>query len=104
MSPMREFSISHNSVIAKCSRDECRAVIAQPAESPEPVKSRRAAIKADSFDVIKAAKQRLRFLKSEIRALKKLEKERDQLERLIGAAERPLASVSPIKSKTKSTL
>lgn len=104
---MREFSIAAGKVIARCSRDECRAVVEQHEETtgPKPAAKRVIARKpAESFDVIKAAKQRLRFLKTEIKALKKLEKERDQLERLIGAAERPLASVSPLKSKTKSNL
>jgi hypothetical protein len=100
---MREFSVASGGVVARCSRNECRAVIPEAVEPSAQSKPKRAE-RTESFDVIKAAKQRLRFLKSEIKTLKKLEKERDKLERLIGAAERPLASVSPIKTKTNSNL
>ena len=93
-------------VVRRCPVDACRSLLASE-ESPKEVETKRAAkkIAPDSFDVIRAAKRRLTYLKSEIKSLKKLEKERDQLERLISAAMRPLASVSPIKpAKTKSTL
>jgi hypothetical protein len=44
------------------------------------------------------AKARLREVKSELRRMKALEKERDELERLIGAAEgKPRAVVREIK-------
>jgi len=43
------------------------------------------------LDVIKAAKARVRFLNAEIRRLRKLETERDELVRLLAAAKTPKA-------------
>lgn len=56
-----------------------------------------AMVEPKSFDVIKAAKARLRFLKKEIAKLRKLEKEQASLTRLLAAAEKPLAVVRDIK-------
>lgn len=49
--------------------------------------------------VIKAAKARLREIKTELRHHKALEKERAQLERMLAAAAKPLASLTPINSR-----
>lgn len=75
---------------------ESPAVIAQPVA---PAKKTQKVDKTETFDVIKAAKQRLRYLKKEIKTLRKLEKEQVQLEKLLAAAEKPLAIVSPINAK-----
>lgn len=52
--------------------------------------------------VIKAAKARLREIKTELRHHKALEKERAQLERMLAAANKPLASLTPINSRRAS--
>jgi hypothetical protein len=54
-----------------------------------------------SFDVIKAAKRRIRALRAEIKRLRAHEKELAKLERLIAAAEKPLALVHDIKRSAK---
>lgn len=61
-----------------------RAVGPQPAEAP--------------LDVIKLAKRRLRFVKAEIKRLRKLEKEQAQLERILSAADgKPVAVVRELR-------
>ncbi len=52
----------------------------------------------ESFDVVKAAKARLREVKRQLKAMKALEAERAQLERLLAAAERPLAEVKRLRA------
>lgn len=51
------------------------------------------------LDVIKAARARLRWVRKEIKALRKLEAEEAKLERLLAAADAPLAIVRDINPK-----
>ena len=64
----------------------------------KPAKRQSKAFADVPLDVIKLAKRRLRYVKSEIRRLRKLEAERDQLERMLNAADaRPVAAVRELK-------
>lgn len=51
---------------------------------------------SEPLNVVKEAKKRLRFVKREIKRLRAFEKEAAQLERLLAAAETPVAAVTPI--------
>lgn len=78
--------------------------IPAPAVTPVAVaasapKTAQKVLETETFDVIKAAKQRLRYLKKEIKTLRKLEKEKAQLEKLLAAAEKPVALVTNINTK-----
>lgn len=92
----------------RCPRAECGAIIvtrptvnvATTSPAVAPAKRTRGApstAQPESFDVIKAARARLREVERQIKQLRKLEKERDQLSRLLKAADRPLATVKPIR-------
>jgi len=91
----------------RCPRAECGAVIvtrstASPMPVAQPAPARRGRAKSpterpEAFDVVKAAKARLREVERQIKLLKALETERDKLQRLLKAAERPLAAVKPIR-------
>jgi hypothetical protein len=48
--------------------------------------------------VVRAAKARAKDIRSELRHMKALEKELAELERLIAAAQKPVAAVRPIDS------
>jgi len=49
--------------------------------------------------VIKAARERLKEIKAELRRHEALKKERSQLERMLAATKKPLASLTPINSR-----
>ncbi len=58
-------------------------------------------IKAPPQDIVKLAKARLREVQQELKRLTKLQKERDELTRLIAAAEaRPLAVVREMSKRS----
>lgn len=96
-------------ITVQCS--DCYATVAQPepaarAEQPRVTAERKRSAapttKAPAtagFDVIKAAKARLREIDRELRRLRKLEAEATKLRRLLSAAERPLADVKPLRAK-----
>lgn len=68
---------------------------AEPAQAPTPPK---AAKPIKPQNIVSLAKARLREVKTELRRMRALEKERDELERLIKAAENaPRATVTNLK-------
>lgn len=67
-----------------------------PAAPPAPVAVVSAAVNPKS--VLKAARQRVKEIRTELKQKRALEKELAELERLLAAAKRPLASVTPISS------
>lgn len=73
-------------------------VLAEDVVAPAPVRRPQASKKPAPKNVVALAKARLREVKIELRRLKALEKERDELERLIAAAEnKPRAVVRELK-------
>lgn len=62
----------------------------------------KAAVAVTSKNLLQLAKDRLKELETEIRALKSLEKERNELQRLVAAAEGP-AKPKPTKKKSAPT-
>ena len=59
---------------------------------------RAALVGSQPLNVLKAARERLKFVRSSIKKLRKLELEEAQLTRLLAAAARPLATVRGIQS------
>ncbi len=71
-----------------------------PSPVSTPVKCVKPSLQQKPINVVKAAKRRLREVKKEITRLRKLERERDELTRLITAAEqKPCAIVRDIAAK-----
>lgn len=101
---------TESGISLQCS--DCYAFLGAPEVPPRPTTEakptqpapRRAATKkpepARSFDVVKAAKARLREIERELKRMRKLETEASQLRRLLSAAERPLADVKPLRAKS----
>jgi len=74
----------------------------KPAEpAPQEARRSRETKRQRPINVIAEAKRRLRELNSEIARLRKLEKERDQLKRLLAAAEKPDAQVTSLRAATR---
>lgn len=104
VAPVTEFSLE--GMFRKCPRIECgtplgpveTAQVQVPPENVAPTRQRKPRARVESFDVIKAAKARLRELDRQIRQLKKLEKEREQLKRLLDAAQGRPAEVKRLRA------
>ncbi len=104
--PVTEFTTG--GLMQMCPRIECGVPLgavqhseSEPPPRPAAIKKRTAKAPApESFDVIKAAKVRLRELNRRIKELKLLEQERDKLQRLLTAAERPLAEVKRLRANS----
>lgn len=85
-------------LVYRCPRAECNSLLGRPEPEPEPsaeepvihVPQRPAQTKPKqvpaTFNVVKAARARLREVERQIKRLRKLEKERDELKRLLSAA------------------
>jgi hypothetical protein len=75
-------------------------VFAPPAVEPVGIRvvTQSKLLGSEPLDVLKAARARLRFVRSEVKKLRKLEREQAQLERLLAAAMRPIAAVRQIKT------
>lgn len=89
-------------VIPNPGQERPGAVLEAPSDTPleAPAKALRKT-KAAPKNVVALAKARLREVKRELRTKKALEKERDELQRLIAAAEnKPRAVVTDIKQRT----
>jgi len=68
---------------------------------PRPNKQRAQKQKQDKpLNVLRAAKARLKQVRSEIKTLRKLEQEERELSRIIKAAETPVAEVTPIRKSS----
>jgi hypothetical protein len=97
VSPVIEFATE--GMLQRCPRAECGGSLGLVPSASTVAKVAPVAVKrakrapAESFDVIKAAKARLREVKRQLKAMKALEVERDQLTRLLAAAERAPAGV-----------
>ena len=61
-------------------------------------KAQKPVAQSESFNVLRAAKKRLKVVEAEIKRLRKLEKEQGELQRIIAAASRPVATVRQIKA------
>jgi hypothetical protein len=101
VSPVVEFT--QDGLAQKCPRIECGAALgnvqrAEVVASVAPASKSSKRTPAQSFDVVKAAKARLREVKRQLKAMKALEIERDQLTRLLAAAERAPAVVSRLRA------
>ncbi len=96
--PRVECNVSLGGVQVTAS-SEAPIAIAAPRGLTAPYKRTRPA-PAQSFDVVKAAKARLREVERQLRDMRKLETEREQLKRLLTAAERPLAEVKRLRSSS----
>lgn len=92
-----------------CGHADCRAVQSAPPVESEPAPeikmiarkvANRSAATERPLNVLKAAKQRLKAVKVEIKRLRKLEREEAELIRLIAAAERPMAEVKALRKSS----
>lgn len=83
-------------LVYRCPRPECNSLLGRPEPEPSaeepvvhvphrPVQAKPKQAPA-TFNVVKAARARLREVERQIKQIRKLEKERDELKRLLSAA------------------